>query len=178
MNKKLLIVVGVIWSLVLISGVTYYQMKKSSEKINIIEVEKKNNVVIDNTKEESIVLYVFSEGKDKLVKKEEKVLYQFKTRDKIEKIAELVFENLWLNKVLNTAQIEIRNIYIKDDTIYLDVDANILELKTENRKNLLAIYSLVNSITEIGNIRKVKILVDGKEETGSFSKVYTRNTNI
>lgn len=178
MNKKLLIVVGVIWSLVLISGVTYYQMKKSSEKINIIEVEKKNNVVTDNTKEESIVLYVFSEEKDKLVKKEEKVLYQFKTRDKIEKIAELVFENLWLNKVLNTAQIEIRNIYIKDDTVYLDVDANILELKTENRKNLLAIYSLVNSITEIGNIRKVKILVDGKEETGSFSKVYTRNTNI
>lgn len=178
MNKKLLIVVGVIWSLVLISGVTYYQMKKSSEKINIIEVEKKNNVVTDNTKEESIVLYVFSEGKDKLVKKEKKVLYQFKTRDKIEKIAELVFENLWLNKVLNTAQIEIRNIYIKDDTVYLDVDANILELKTENRKNLLAIYSLVNSITEIGNIRKVKILVDGKEETGSFSKVYTRNTNI
>lgn len=178
MNKKLLIVVGVIWSLVLISGVTYYQMKKSSEKINIIEVEKKNNVVTDNTKEESIVLYVFSEGKDKLVKKEEKVLYQFKTRDKIEKIAELVFENLWLNEVLNTAQIEIRNIYIKDDTVYLDVDANILELKTENRKNLLAIYSLVNSITEIGNIRKVKILVDGKEETGSFSKVYTRNTNI
>lgn len=178
MNKKLLIVVGVIWSLVLISGVTYYQMKKSSEKINIIEVEKKNNVVTGNTKEESIVLYVFSEEKDKLVKKEEKVLYQFKTRDKIEKIAELVFENLWLNKVLNTAQIEIRNIYIKDDTVYLDVDANILELKAENRKNLLAIYSLVNSITEIGNIRKVKILVDGKEETGSFSKVYTRNTNI
>ena len=62
--------------------------------------------------------------------------------------------------------------------LYIDVDANMLELKVENRKNLLAIYSIVNSVTEIGNIRRIKFLIDGKEEKGSFSKIYTRNTNI
>lgn len=87
-------------------------------------------------------------------------------------------ENLWESKILKTSQIEIGNIFIKGDMLYIDVDANMLELKVENRKNLLAIYSIVNSVTEIGNIRKIKFLIDGKEETGSFSKIYTRNTNI
>ena len=87
-------------------------------------------------------------------------------------------ENLWESKILKTPQIEIGNIFIKGDMLYIDVDANMLELKVENRKNLLAIYSIVNSVTEIGNIRRIKFLIDGKEEKGSFSKIYTRNTNI
>lgn len=177
MNKKTILIAGIVWGLVFVSGITYYQMKKSSEKINIIEIPKKESIVSEDIKQENINFYLVSEENNLKAQEGSISLYPH-MRDKIRKITEICFENLWKSKVLKTEQIEIINIYIKGDMVYLDVDANILELKTENRKNLLAIYSLVNSITEIGNIRKVKILVDGKEETGSFSKVYTRNTNI
>lgn len=178
MNKKLIIVVGIIWGIVLVSGVTFFQMKSSSKKINIIEIANKEQVATKEEKVEKINFYVVSENGNKLLRKEKEIPFYIKAKDKIRKIAQISIENLWESKILKTSQIEIGNIFIKGDTLYIDVDANMLELKAENRKNLLAIYSIVNSITEIGNIRKVKFLIDGKEEEGSFSKIYTRNTNI
>lgn len=178
MGKKFLIVVEVIWAIVVISGITYFQMEKSSQKINLVELEKKENLVVEEGKVEKIKFYLLSENGDNLVAKEQEIPLYIKTKDKIKRITQVSIENLWNSKVLKTSQIEIGNIFIKGDIAYIDIDANILELKPENRKNLLAIYSIVNSITEIGNIKRVKFLVDGKEETGSFSKVYTRNTNI
>ena len=178
MNKKLIAVVCIIWGIVIVSGVMFFQMRSSSKKINIIEITNKEKVVTEEGKVEKINFYVVSDNVDKLSRKEKEIPLYIKPKDKIRKIVQVSMENLWESKILKTSQIEIGNIFIKGDMLYIDVDANMLELKVENRKNLLAIYSIVNSVTEIGNIRKIKFLIDGKEETGSFSKIYTRNTNI
>lgn len=178
MNKKLIAVVCIIWGIVIVSGVMFIQMRSSSKKINIIEITNKEKVVTEEGKVEKINFYVVSDNVDKLLRKEKEIPLYIKPKDKIRKIVQVSMENLWESKILKTSQIEIGNIFIKGDMLYIDVDANMLELKVENRKNLLAIYSIVNSVTEIGNIRKIKFLIDGKEETGSFSKIYTRNTNI
>ena len=178
MNKKLIAVVCIIWGIVIVSGVMFFQMRSSSKKINIIEIINKEKVVTEEGKVEKINFYVVSDNVDKLLRKEKEIPLYIKPKDKIRKIVQVSMENLWESKILKTSQIEIGNIFIKGDMLYIDVDANMLELKVENRKNLLAIYSIVNSVTEIGNIRKIKFLIDGKEETGSFSKIYTRNTNI
>ena len=153
-------------------------MRSSSKKINIIEITNKEKVVTEEGKVEKINFYVVSDNVDKLLRKEKEIPLYIKPKDKIRKIVQVSMENLWESKILKTSQIEIGNIFIKGDMLYIDVDANMLELKVENRKNLLAIYSIVNSVTEIGNIRRIKFLIDGKEEKGSFSKIYTRNTNI
>lgn len=178
MNKKLIAVVCIIWGIVIVSGVIFFQMRSSSKKINIIEITNKEKVVTEEGKVEKINFYVVSDNVDKLLRKEKEIPLYIKPKDKIRKIVQVSMENLWESKILKTSQIEIGNIFIKGDMLYIDVDANMLELKVENRKNLLAIYSIVNSVTEIGNIRRIKFLIDGKEETGSFSKIYTRNTNI
>lgn len=178
MNKKLIAVVCIIWGIVIVSGVMFFQMRSSSKKINIIEITNKEKVVTEEGKVEKINFYVVSDNVDKLLRKEKEIPLYIKPKDKIRKIVQVSMEDLWESKILKTSQIEIGNIFIKGDMLYIDVDANMLELKVENRKNLLAIYSIVNSVTEIGNIRKIKFLIDGKEETGSFSKIYTRNTNI
>lgn len=178
MNKKLIAVVCIIWGIVIVSGVMFFQMRSSSKKINIIEITNKEKVVTEEGKVEKINFYVVSDNVDKLLRKEKEIPLYIKPKDKIRKIVQVSMENLWESKILKTSQIEIGNIFIKGDMLYIDVDVNMLELKVENRKNLLAIYSIVNSVTEIGNIRKIKFLIDGKEETGSFSKIYTRNTNI
>jgi len=178
LNKKLIAVVCIIWGIVIVSGVMFFQMRSSSKKINIIEITNKEKVVTEEGKVEKINFYVVSDNVDKLLRKEKEIPLYIKPKDKIRKIVQVSMENLWESKILKTPQIEIGNIFIKGDMLYIDVDANMLELKVENRKNLLAIYSIVNSVTEIGNIRRIKFLIDGKEEKGSFSKIYTRNTNI
>lgn len=178
MNKKLIAVVCIIWGIVIVSGVMFFQMRSSSKKINIIEITNKEKVVTEEGKVEKINFYVVSDNVDKLLRKEKEIPLYIKPKDKIRKIVQVSMENLWESKILKTSQIEIGNIFIKGDMLYIDVDANMLELKVENRKNLLAIYSIVNSVIEIGNIRRIKFLIDGKEEKGSFSKIYTRNTNI
>lgn len=178
MNKKLIAVVCIIWGIVIVSSVMFFQMRSSSKKINIIEITNKEKVVTEEGKVEKINFYVVSDNVDKLLRKEKEIPLYIKPKDKIRKIVQVSMENLWESKILKTSQIEIGNIFIKGDMLYIDVDANMLELKVENRKNLLAIYSIVNSVTEIGNIRRIKFLIDGKEEKGSFSKIYTRNTNI
>lgn len=176
MNKKVIILAGVVWGLVFISGLSYYSLKKSSEKINIIEMNKKD-IETKDEEQEKATFYVVSEGKS-LIKKEENIPVYHKIKDKIRKVTEISLKNLYDNKILSKDDIEIKNIYIKDDIVYLDINKEILELKSENRRNLLAVYSIVNSITELGKVRKVKFLVDGKEETGIFFNTYTRNTNI
>ena len=172
MNKKLIAVVCIIWGIVIVSGVMFFQMRSSSKKINIIEITNKEKVVTEEGKVEKINFYVVSDNVDKLLRKEKEIPLYIKPKDKIRKIVQVSMENLWESKILKTSQIEIGNIFIKGDMLYIDVDANMLELKVENRKNLLAIYSIVNSV------RRIKFLIDGKEEKGSFSKIYTRNTNI
>ena len=47
-----------------------------------------------------------------------------------------------------------------------------------SRKSLLNIYSIVNSLAELGNINRVKILINGKDGSNNLSKFYNRNTNI
>ncbi|STO30720.1 Sporulation and spore germination [Fusobacterium necrogenes] len=178
LNRKLLFLVGIIWGIAIISAVGYFQLKKSSEKINIIQLEKKENVIEDEGRTEKIKFYFLGEDRKSLISREEDIPLYSRTKDKVRKITEKSLENLWNVKVLKNSQIEIGNIFIIGDMIYIDIDANILELKPENRINLLSIYSIVNSITEVDGIRRVKFLIDGKEETGSFSKIYTRNTNI
>lgn len=178
MNKKSLIVAIIVWILVLISGFIYFQMKKESKNINIIEVTENQNPLQNGEKKEKATFYILDSKSLTLKTQTEEIPYSFAIRDKLEIILQKTFENLWNEKILDTPQIAIHNIYIKNDTVYVDCDANILKIKDENRKNLLALYSIVNSITEIGNVKKVKILVDGKEETGIFSKTYTRNIKI
>lgn len=176
--KKKITVVAIIWIVVLVVGGVYFHMKKESEKINVINIAKKENPLIDEKKEENVTLYSVNEQRSELVTEKQTIPSYSNERDKIEKLVQLSCEKLWKAKLLSTPQIEINNIFIDGDMLYLDLDANILEMKGENRGNLLGIYSIVNSITEIGSIKRVKILVDGKEETGIFSNTYTRNTGI
>lgn len=144
MNKKLIAVVCIIWGIVIVSGVMFFQMRSSSKKINIIEITNKEKVVTEEGKVEKINFYVVSDNVDKLLRKEKEIPLYIKPKDKIRKIVQVSMENLWESKILKTSQIEIGNIFIKGDMLYIDVDANMLELKVENRKNLLAIYSIVN----------------------------------
>lgn len=177
-NKKSIIVLVAVWVIALAAGGIYYNLKSTSKVINIVKTEKKEKLSQEAGKFEKVKFYYPDKDYKELKVKNEDIPLYFKKRDKIEKIAEDSFENLYTAKILATPQIDVKNVYITGDTVYIDCDANIISLKEANRKNILGIYSIVNSITEVPGINKVKILVDEKEETGNFGRIYTRNMNF
>ena len=73
MNKKLIAVVCIIWGIVIVSGVMFFQMRSSSKKINIIEITNKEKVVTEEGKVEKINFYVVSDNVDKLLRKEKEI---------------------------------------------------------------------------------------------------------
>ena len=119
MNKKLIAVVCIIWGIVIVSGVMFFQMRSSSKKINIIEITNKEKVVTEEGKVEKINFYVVSDNVDKLLRKEKEIPLYIKPKDKIRKIVQVSMENLWESKILKTSQIEIGNIFIKGDMLYI-----------------------------------------------------------
>ena len=115
LNRKLLFLVGIIWGIAIISAVGYFQLKKSSEKINIIQLEKKENVIEDEGRTEKIKFYFLGEDRKSLISREEDIPLYSRTKDKVRKITEKSLENLWNVKVLKNSQIEIGNIFIIGD---------------------------------------------------------------
>ena len=105
MNKKLIAVVCIIWGIVIVSGVMFFQMRSSSKKINIIEITNKEKVVTEEGKVEKINFYVVSDNVDKLLRKEKEIPLYIKPKDKIRKIVQVSMENLWESKILKTSQI-------------------------------------------------------------------------
>lgn len=173
--KKSLITLVIIWLFVIILGGIYMKLKSTSEKIFTIDIPRKTKSLTTTGKFENAKFYYPNDSFSGLETKIDEIPVYYKRRDKIEKIAENSFENLNRVHLLPTAQVDVKNVYIKGDTAYIDCDANIESLKEPTKKNLLGIYSIVNSITEIDGINKVKILVDEKEESGNFSRTYMRN---
>ena len=64
MNKKLIAVVCIIWVIVIVSCVMFFQMRSSSKKINIIEITNNEKVVTEEGKVEKINFYLFSNNID------------------------------------------------------------------------------------------------------------------
>ena len=62
--------------------------------------------------------------------------------------------------------------------MYIDLSSSSKEMDDNSRKNLLNIYSIVNSLTELENISRVKILINGKDGSKNLGKFYNRNINI
>lgn len=177
-GNKSLIALIVTWVVVVVFGGLYYALEKESKVINEVQISKKDNSLKSNGKFEEVKIYIPDGNVTELIRQNRDIPHYFKKRDKAEAIAKRVFQNLYEISLLKNPNVEINNIYIRDNIMYLDCSDAILELKEPKKANILAIYSLVNSITEIPNIRKIKILVNGKEEKGNFARLYLRNTNI
>lgn len=177
-GNKSLIALIIVWVGVLLVGGMYHKLEAQSKVINDVEISKKEKVLGSDGHFENVKFYLPNSNFTQLVEKIESIPVYFKTRDKVEVVAQKSFQNLFDSKLLKNPNIEINNIFIKGDTVYIDCDKEILGLKEQNKKNILGIYSLVNSITEIPGIKKVKILINGKEENGNFSRTYSRNMNF
>lgn len=77
---------------------------------------------------------------------------------------------------------KINKITIKDKTCYIDFSDDFLN-KRSDISSLVAIYSVVNTLTELPNVDKVQFSIDGQQatlynDTINFGTVFERNLDI
>lgn len=96
----------------------------------------------------------------------------------IEKLIDGRDENPKILRVIPDEENCIR-VKIRDKTAIVDIKKKFIKNKPENKiHGLLAVYSIVNSLTSIEGIDTVKFLFDGKADKGFVSGLDMRETFI
>lgn len=78
---------------------------------------------------------------------------------------------------------KILNVTVTDGVCYVNLDSAFLKTPTGINSNVV-LYAIVNSLTELDNINKVQILVDGAQSTSdstlefSLGTSYERDTSM
>lgn len=157
MKKKI-----VIFSLLFINIVLYliyYQTvvnnkKEIIEEFVIIETKEKNE------KEQFDIEIYYPSANYQFLEKD--ILMLDKDLTKEEKIIE-IFNKLKYNAEIIPIGSDIRNIFFEGKKVYLNFNAQISKNMTTPEKELLIIYMIVNSITNLEDIDQIKFLIENRE---------------
>ena len=174
MKKKWIGVLIGIWIVAAICGTAYSNIVNDKE----IKTITNNEFNTEEKPKEKAVIYVPASDEKSLVKRDENIEESQSRRDKAVKIIAKTLEILQNEGFLESKDITVLNLYFSGDTVYIDLSSSSKEMDDNSRKNLLNIYSIVNSLTELENISRVKILINGKDGSKNLGKFYNRNINI
>ena len=128
-------------------------------------------------------LYYSNEAGDKLIGVKD--TYRFNSKKSVEGfLVDRLVEKPEKGGMLNTLQSKsvINKIYTYDGVCYVDFSGDINDMITKVKPEVV-IYSVVNSLTSINGINKVKITIDGSQEVKFLNTVplwhaFSRNLNI
>lgn len=175
MSKKWIGVLAGIWIIAAICGTTYFNLVKKDKGIKTIAA---NGLTREEKPKEKVVVYIPRADGKSLIKKDGEIEQSQSRKDKSVKVVAKTIEILQNDGFIESKDITVLNLYFSGDTAYIDLNSQAKEMDDNSRKNLLNIYSIVNSLTELGNISRVKILVNGKDGSKNLDKFYNRNTSI
>ena len=151
--KKIILILCVCVAIALLG---YKILVQKQEKVEITEVPKLDG---------KIVLYFKGNEAMKL----EKEYRNVSMKRNAENMAKTVVEELLkgpTNEELHSlipVDTKLLNIESQENTVILDLSNEFIEKQEGESNALLAIYSIVNSLTEITEIEQVKFLINGKE---------------
>ena len=151
--KKIILILSVCVAIALLG---YKILVQKQEKVEITEVPKLDG---------KIVLYFKGNEAMKL----EKEYRNVSMKRNAENMAKTVVEELLkgpTNEELHSlipVDTKLLNIESQENTVILDLSNEFIEKQEGESNALLAIYSIVNSLTEITEIEQVKFLINGKE---------------
>ncbi len=174
MSKKWVGILVAMWIVAAISGVIYFNFAKDVS----VQIIANGEISTGEKTKEKVVIYVPDKNGKSLDKRDEYIEESQSKRDKAFKVTSKTIEVLQKESFLKSENISVLNIYFSEDTAYIDLSASAKEMDENSRENLLNVYSIVNTLTEFGNINRVKMLVNGKDGNKNLAKFYSRNTGI
>ncbi len=112
----------------------------------------------------------------------ELVEVEIKTPNNVNEKAVQVFDKIIEKIDFVDEELRLMSVYYINGELYLNLNAKFLEFLEDDKTEIMLIYSIVNSMTEIPKVDRVKFLVENKEvDSGNnflMWKFFTRDTNI
>ena len=175
-NKKILIIFVCLFLIVLIGGYFAINYVKNKNEETIVEEYVPEEEITEEQLRQSIVsLYFLDTQTNELVPEARLIDIKEMMTVPYEKLVNLLIEgpkNEKNKKIIPDNTKLLRN-YLEGDCLVLDFSQEFLNYDKEKGKENL-VNSIVNTLTELSEINKVKILIEGKENQ-EFDQVYTRN---
>lgn len=173
MKLKIITILSII--LAIVTGINYFSVKEEGQKVNEIVFNKS---MISKVEEEKVQLdlYVPNKSLTKLEIAEVSVKY---TKNKSE-VVKTVVENissLLMDRGIISKDLEFINCFFSGKDLYINLKDN-AEFKGDSKKIIYILYSLSNSLIDLGGVERVKFLINNKEGTGVFDQYYNKNTDI
>ncbi len=142
-------------------------------------------IVLDKVVKRDITLYfskVLNDGNLYLVKEERIATAEEDIPVEEVIVSELIKGSGEDNKSYIPSDLRVRTVKRENFICFIDLDEKFLEGNLTEREQKIRVYSLVNSLTELGNVDKVQILINAKKTKGfdyiDISKPLKRNESI
>lgn len=176
-RRKMYVRIISMWLLALVLGVTYYNMKVKSKEPKTVFLRTD-----EAPKELKDKIYIFY-PKDNVLENAEITIPKVQSENELlmATITEIV-KKLETDNFIPEINLKDVNYYILDNKIYLDLPEKIFDNISNAKSELLIIYSFVNSLTNIGGIERVKILINNADmdrvKYANLARDYTYQKDI
>ena len=176
-NKKILIIFSVLLIIILIGGFFGIKYVKNNSNKNIIEEYTPQEEITEEQSRQTIVSLYFADKETKEIMPEARLVdIKELINNPYEKIMSLLIEGPKNDKIerLIPEGTKIIKTYMEGDCLILDLSVEILNYnKNDEKIKNNIIKSIVNTMTELTEINKIKILINGNENE-EFNQIYER----
>ncbi len=178
-SKKIIIIFASLLIIIVVGGcfiIKYFKDKKEENTIGE-EYTPQEEISEDQLRQTIVSLYFQSKETGNLIPEARLVDIKEIINDPCDKLVELLIEGPKSDKqeTVIPQNTKLNKSYMDDDCVVLDFTSDFLnyDKNKENAKENL-INSLVNTLTQLTEVNKVKILIDGNENE-EFNEIYSIN---
>lgn len=178
-RKKIMIIFGILLVIIAISGYFIINKMKESKQETIIEEYTPQEEITEEQARQTIVsLYFPSKEKQEVTPEARLIDIKEIINTPYEKLMNMLLEgpkNEKLERIIPEGT-KVLKTYMEGDCLVLDLSKEFLnyDMEKENSKNNM-INCIVNTLTELTEVNKIKILIEGNEND-QFNETYTRVT--
>lgn len=169
--------IAVMWVIAAVLGFGYHRIAEKAKTAKVVFTRTD-----EAPKELKDKIYIFY-PKDNSVENMEIIIPKVQSKDELLKatITETI-KKMEADSFIPEIDLKDVSYYVVDKKIYLDLPEKVFQNVTNAKSELLIIYSFVNSLTNIGGIDRVRILINNtdleKVKYANLLKDYTYQKNI
>ncbi len=173
-NKKIGVIFFVLLIIILIAGYLGIQYVKNREEQTTVEEYTPQEEITEEQVRQTIVSLYFPNKETNEINPEARLIdIKEIINNAHEKLINLLIEGPKneKNKKIMPEGTKLNKSYLEGDCVVLDLSNEFLNYAKEEKDNL--VNCIVNTLTELTEINKIKIIIDGNENE-QFSETYTR----
>ena len=183
-NKKIIMYVIIILIVIILMGVGYYIYNKIKNKNKIIEYTPEKEISEEELRQTVVTLYFLNPNNLELQPETRKIDSKLLINYPYECLINLLIagpNNENLIKLMPEGT-KLIGTEIKDNILYINLSKEFIEEQNLGKKQEeLIVKSIVNTVTELTEINKIAILIEGEEGKAFpdneliFNKIFVRN---